>query len=343
MAIRPFFVVKVVGGNCGGSVVCFGYRNSNIRTKPDLEEKERQIMIMNNKKYPKLILISTIILLAIAFTACDVGVSSDNQMTIPSENNTASATVAPESPKPTEPKITEPTSNRPDYITIGGEQFNTSLTFMSLDGPLTNEDIVPLRYMSYLTGLVVGVQDPSNQITDLSPLAELTNLQDLTFVGDYISDITALAGLESLTWIHFSGRNYTIDITPLSSLTNLEVLQFVNGQVTDIAPLEGLVNLFSLDLSWNYISDLTPLAGLTNLETLILRDNQITDVAALAGLADLGRSNLRTLSLSNNQISDLTPLEGLVSLEQLWLDGNPITDFSPVEHVEDIVFEMEMP
>jgi len=232
--------------------------------------------------------------------------------------------------------------DRPAYITIGGQQFSTDLTVLSLDGHLTNEDILPLEFMTELTALWVGVLDSFNQITDLSPISGLTNLRDIYFTGDYLADITPLAGLENLTWVHIF-RTQVADITPLAGLTNLETLQFGASQIADVTPLAGLTNLTSLDLSWNQITDITPLAGLTNLHSLFLQDNQITDVTPLASLANLGRSNLTTLFLSNNQISDVTPLAELVSLEQLWLNGNPVTDLSPVAHVGNIVFEMMEP
>jgi len=232
--------------------------------------------------------------------------------------------------------------DRPAYITILGEQFSTDLTMLALDGPLTNEDIAPLRYMTQLTELWVGTQDPSNQITNLNPLAGLTNLTDMYFTGDYLTDITALAGLSSLRWIHIFRTNVS-DISPLAGLTNLEILQFAASPITDISPLAGLTNLTSLDLMFNQITDITPLAGLTNLHMLDLRDNQITDITPLASLVSIGRSNLANLFLSNNQISDLAPLAGFLWLESLWLNGNPITDFSPVEHLENIIFEMYQP
>jgi len=318
--------------------------------------KERLTAIMKSKKHTKLaVLVSAIILLAVIMAACATGAGRINQS--PGEDATSLETIEPDAQQGmgnsiTEPAISDsethepgssqqtPASNRPDYITILGEQFNTNLTELSLNGALTNEDIVPLRYMTELTALWFGIIDPFNQITDLSPLAGLTNLRDLYLIGDYISDITPLAGLENLTHLSFI-RNQVVDISPLAGLTNLEMLQFGASQVSDITPLAGLTNLTSLDLSWNQITDITPLAGLTNLHSLFLRDNQITDITPLAGLADLMPSNLAHLHLSNNQISDLTPLAGFYNLESLWVNGNPITDFSAVAHVDNVIFEMQ--
>ena len=262
------------------------------------------------------------------------------------ENNLNEAASAQQTspPAPTPPFESEPEQAQvdlhPAYITILGERFSTSLTGLSLDGPLTNEDIAPLRYMTELTQLTVGTMDPFNHITDLSPLVGLANLEVLFFTGDYLSDISALSGLENLTNVHIF-RTQVADISALAGLANLGILQLAASQITDITPLAKLTNLHSLDLSWNQIADITPLAGLTNLHSLNLAENQITDITALAGLANSGRSNLASLFLSNNQISDLSALAGLVSLEHLWLNGNPITDFTAVAHVENIIFEMQ--
>jgi len=343
--------------------------------------KERLTAIMKSKKHTKLaVLVSIIILLTVILAACAAGAGGGSQSTVDNNINSESnghedqqviddSTTGPpiEDEDIDEPEITEPyndTENneqesntetaenpigepaaldRPAYITILGEQFSTDLTMLSLDGPLTNEDILPLKYMTEMTALWFGVQDPFNQITDLSPLAGLTNLSDLYFTGGYLADLTPLAGLTNLSWIHIFNTQIA-DITPLAGLTNLTTLQLGASQVTDITPLAGLTNLTSLDLSWNQISDISPLAGLTNLHSLNLRDNQITYVTPLANLVTSeDRSNLAQLFLSNNQISDVTPLAHLNSLESLWLDGNPITDLSPVAHMPSIVFEMMDP
>jgi len=93
-----------------------------------------------------------------------------------------------------------------------------------------------------------------NQISDVSPLKELTNLGKLDLRYNKITDVSPLAGL-----------------------TNLEVLGLYRNKISDLSPLKGLTNLKALWLGGNKISDLSPLAGLTNLEALVLDDNQISD------------------------------------------------------------------
>ena len=204
----------------------------------------------------------------------------------------------------------------PEYITIRGEQYSTSLTNLALRASnLTNEDIVPLRYMINLTNLDLG----GNALSDITPLAGLTNLRVLRLQNNLIHDISPLAGLTNLTVL-------ALNYTPFIGWTNIGRNK---NQIRDITPLAGLTNLNELFLCYNQISNLTPLAGLTNLWALVIADNQISDVSPLAGL-----TNLNTLILWNNQISNITPLAGLTNLRVLTLDYNPITDWSPVAHLE---------
>ncbi len=137
---------------------------------------------------------------------------------------------------------------------------------------------------------------PETPITDLSPLAGLTNLKGLYL---NINEIT--------------------DVSPLARLTNLEKLYISNSPITDVSPLAGLTNLTELGLHSNEITDVSPLAGLTNLKELRLNNNKIKDISPLAKL-----TNLRVLYLSYNQITDVSPLARLTNLTLLHLTGNPI-------------------
>ena len=92
-----------------------------------------------------------------------------------------------------------------------------------------------------------------------------------------ISDLSPLAGLTNLTYLYLNDNNIS-DLSPLAGLTNLEVVLWLdNNSITDLTPLAGLTNLEVLYLTFNNITDVTPLAGLTNLTELSLRGNNISD------------------------------------------------------------------
>ena len=170
----------------------------------------------------------------------------------------------------------------------------------------------------------------SNSVSDISPLADLTNLEFLILEDNSISDISPLAGLTNLEFLILS-NNTISDISVVAGLTNLTGLSLEGNSVSDISAVARLTNLTSLGLSNNTISDISAVAGLTNLEFLVLGRNMISDISAVAGL-----TNLRFLLLADNSISDLSPLVENMGLgEEDWVDvqRNPLSFLSIYTHI----------
>jgi len=109
------------------------------------------------------------------------------------------------------------------------------------------------------------------QITDLTPLAKLTELKELNLYQNQITDLAPLAGLKELEWLYL-GNNQIVDLKPLAKLTNLTILGLNNNRITDLTPLSELTDLNTLALSFNKISNLAPLAKLNKLKVLHLID-----------------------------------------------------------------------
>lgn len=126
------------------------------------------------------------------------------------------------------------------------------------------------RQLKTLTDLDLG----NNEISDVRPLAGLTNLTTLFLRVNKISDVKPLAGLTNLTLLWLN-ENQIKDVKPLAGLTNLTGLFLWENQINDIQPLAGLTNLIALFLGKNKISDVKPLAGLTKLTDLDLGGNPI--------------------------------------------------------------------
>ena len=107
--------------------------------------------------------------------------------------------------------------------------------------------------VDYFTAVIEVCYKPGG-VSNLTPLADLSNLEALIFDHTEVSDLT-----------------------PLTGLTNLEMLELDATQIGDVAPLAGLTNLTSLPLGSTQVSDVAPLAGLTNLKKLDLRGTQVSD------------------------------------------------------------------
>ncbi len=149
-------------------------------------------------------------------------------------------------------------------------------------------DITGLEFALSLKELLLGGR---NRITDLSPLANLTNLTQLHIWHREV------AGMPPVT---------NLDISSLSRLINLEYLSLENSGISDISPLTELKELQGLGLAVNTIDDISPLAGLKKLRHLNLSDNSVEDLSPLAGL-----TNLRELWIEGNPVTNFRPLAGL--------------------------------
>jgi hypothetical protein len=193
----------------------------------------------------------------------------------------------------------------------------TGLTELGLRNNLVT-DIGPLSSLTNLVLLDLHSDGPTNQITDISALANMVNMQDLYLAGNPIRDINVLANLTRLGVLDLD-RTQVTDITPVAGLTGLWRLFLNLDQISDLSPVAGLTNLAHLALEGNPIVDIRPLAGLTNLTELDLGRTLITDLTPLAGLTDLA-----FLRLHDNWLTDIQPLAGLTNLAELWLSGNPL-------------------
>ena len=214
-------------------------------------------------------------------------------------------------------------------------------TLTRLDAPNANiSDLTGLEHATNLTELDLGTEwvegqghINSNSVSDLSPLAGLTDLRWLRLRHNSISDISALADLINLTWLNLGDNLMIADLSFLSGLTNLTILWLYDTNISDISALSDLANLTELYLWGNSISDISALSGLTNLTTLSLGNNALSDLSSLSDL-----TNLTELYLYGNALSDLSSLLGLTNLTTLSLHGNSISDISAVSGLTSLTW-----
>ena len=169
---------------------------------------------------------------------------------------------------------------------------------------ITNERLKEMIESGEIPANVTELYLNDNEISDITPLTLLTNLEILGLNDNEISNITSIASLANLTELQL-GDNEISDITPLASLTNLTSLWLVNNKISDVTPLASLANLTYLDMRHNRINDITPLVSLTNLFMLELGYNEISDITSLASLTNLTRLFLYENSIPQEQIIEL--------------------------------------
>ncbi|MEL7133802.1 MAG: leucine-rich repeat domain-containing protein, partial [Pseudomonadota bacterium] len=77
------------------------------------------------------------------------------------------------------------------------------------------------------------------QVTDLTPIASLTQLKELWLQRTPIHDLSPLTGLLDLEELQLSETN-VVDLSPLRSLNSLERLTVNNTHVSSVAVLSEL-------------------------------------------------------------------------------------------------------
>ncbi len=186
-----------------------------------------------------------------------------------------------------------------------------------------------------------------DEVTNLSFLTKLLNLETLKLNEGKITDIEPVKGLTKLK--EFSLRKITkgnnekneekydsfyffapkekLDITPISYLFNLEKLDIIYSNINSIEPIKNLINLKELDLSGiEGISDISILSNLVNLKKLSLSGLEIKNIEPIKYLVNLEQLELRCLY----SLSDVSPLSYLVNLKVLDISKSKVKDINQI-------------
>ena len=184
----------------------------------------------------------------------------------------------------------------------------------------SSKNISDLSGIEKLTGLSDYLYLGNNTISNLNPLATLTNVVNLDLRNNSISDVTPLASLPNLRSFSVGGNNIS-DFGQFSTFKALSSLGLSNSGISDVSVISSAVpDVQTLFLDNNNISDLTPFSKFTWLSSLTLSNNNLSDISQLSSL-----TSLVILSLENNSISDVSQLASLTNITNLYLSGNNIT------------------
>lgn len=239
------------------------------------------------------------------------------------------------------------------------------------EGPVTYDQLSEIRHLAivgqtafgpeqsfdyriacYLDGVYLG-DSPPGDISDLSLLAHMPNLEALYLCCQEIKDISVLAKLP-LTALALC-ENKILDFSPLAELTELETLYLGGNPGTDYSALSCLTRLEDLRVegsvnvgvcvvdSLDFLDGLTlrklglgltvpkdgnwePLTRQIALEELQLWDPNEDAVAATNTLVDL-----KTLGIGDYYAADLTAVTGMTGLEVLGIHKGSLKSLEGVE------------
>ena len=201
---------------------------------------------------------------------------------------------------------------------------------------LDNNGITTLPDLSNMNNVnILGMK--SNNITDIGGLSDLPNPEkmdtlDFTLNGG-IWDLSPLdTGFTNIKTLNLTGNNIS-DLTPLAGLETLTQLQVGRNNISNIDALSGLKNLISLSFHFNHVRELDALHGagkFPNLKYLHFEGNNIENLAPLENMTALihlraGHYWSSEPHYAGNYIMDFSTITHLTTLTELRLCYNPIT------------------
>ena len=168
----------------------------------------------------------------------------------------------------------------------------------------------------------------NENITNLNPLAELSELRSLNCSGTKVSDINPIRNLNKIKELDISNTKVT-DISNLKYANVVQDFKADNTRINDISVVAFFKDLNNLSLANTDVNNITPVSRCVNLTTLNLSGTQITDLSPLVNLL-----KLYDLDIANTPVTNVTPLQGLVNLHFLNVEGTKIVDLSPLNGLD---------
>ncbi|WP_027003260.1 leucine-rich repeat domain-containing protein [Hugenholtzia roseola] len=169
-----------------------------------------------------------------------------------------------------------------------------------------------------------------SQITDLSPLSQLSNLKILNVEKTAIVDIFPIRNLTGLLQLNVS-KTQVSDLSALRYALKIKELDISQTPTTDISVVSNFLELEKFYASQTRIADISALENLTQLKDLRLDKTAIKDIKALADLKEL-----QFLDLGNTSISALEPLKNLKQLERLRLCSTAIKNLQALSGLDNL-------
>lgn len=163
---------------------------------------------------------------------------------------------------------------------------------------------------------------PIGDISDISDLTLLKNVKEITFSGNQITDITPLFELTSLEWLMIN-CNPIRSIEGIEALQNLRMIELSNTEVSDITPLFKIPSLDSIFVENTYARSIEGIENLPHLIDLRISGTNVSDISALKKIdfSYVKRTNGFTLFLGSSYIKDFSALQNIPNFNELVIEN----------------------
>lgn len=207
-------------------------------------------------------------------------------------------------------------------------------------------DLSPLRNLTELERIELGAygeqdDDYNCASIDISFLADLTKLEELSFFDVNIKDYSFFYSLHQLRDIYIEANNAIDDLSFFGDMPELESLYLGYVEDVDLSYLANLENIERIDIMGTHIRNVEKLAGLSNMKILSLFEYDGYEIEKEERLTmDLhildGMEKLASLSLYFINVEDVSPLADKQFLEWIRLTGTGIDDIEPLKNLDKL-------
>lgn len=193
----------------------------------------------------------------------------------------------------------------------------------------TQEDIIHIGQCSHLKHLQINIYESE---IDLSPLANLTELETLDIRIIYSPDLSFMQNLTKLEELSILASD-ELDFSPIGSLTGLRRLR-MSSYIDNPSDLSFLKNLNQLTevtiVAWYSVKDLSYFQNMQCLQNLYVTCVDDVDLNYLSRLTDL-----ETLTIAGENIRNIEGIGNLINLKDLSLyDGSTGARYSETEPLD---------
>ncbi len=163
-------------------------------------------------------------------------------------------------------------------------------------------------------------------ISDISDLTLLKNVREIAFSCNQITDVTPLFELTSLEWLTLN-CNPIRSIEGIETLQNLRMIDLSNTQISDITPLFKIHSLDSIDVSNTNVRSIDGIENMPHLLDLRIGGTYVADISALKKIdySYVEHTNGFTLFLGTPYIRDFSALQSIPRFCELVI-GDPRCD-----------------
>lgn len=162
---------------------------------------------------------------------------------------------------------------------------NTNTRFIANDGTVSRGDIDSLNDLTKLENLRT-ICLAYQSISDLTPLAECTYLENIELKHNPIEEVSPIAEIPTLkTLVLFD--TYVTDLTSLSVCSRLEVVDVGYTNVTSMAAFSGLNSIKKIAIRKAPLISVDGVDAYTQLEEIYLSETNVSDLSPLLDLPRL--------------------------------------------------------